>query len=94
MSSGKFFNHAFECTFTDFHIENILVNMTADISPIEGEYAEITIPFKEVLEGLQVGTDVRIASLLLRNMSGLLPRSFGGANEDSSLRSDRKKAKL
>ena len=86
--SFKFLN-AF--ILTGFRIEDILVNMTANVSLIQGRYAEIAIPLKEVLKGLQVETEVRITSFLLRNMSGLLPRRFGGARDNSSLRSDRRK---
>ena len=65
--------------------------MTANVPLIKGRYAEIAIPLKEVLKGLQVGTQVRFTSFLLRNMSGLLPRRFGGDIDNSSLRSDRRK---
>ena len=47
------------------------------LSPIEGEDAEIIIPIREVLEGLDSGAEVRMAALLFRNMSGLLPSRIG-----------------
>ena len=45
------------------------------LSPIQGENAEIIIPIREVLAGLESGPEVRMAALLFRNMSGLLPDS-------------------
>ena len=45
----------------------------ATLSPIQGEDAEIIIPIREVLLGLKSGEGVRMATLLFRNMSGLLP---------------------
>ena len=45
----------------------------ATLSPIQGEDAEIIIPIREVLSGLESGEEVRMAALLFRNMSGLLP---------------------
>ena len=52
------------------------VSTTATLSPIEGEDAEIIIPIREVLEGLDSGAEVRMAALLFRNMSGLLPEKI------------------
>ena len=49
------------------------------LSPIEEKDAEISIP-RDVLEGLERGKPVRMASFLFRNMSGLLPKSLEGAN--------------
>ena len=45
------------------------------ISPIEEQGTRISIP-SEVLEGATGGAPVRMASLLFRNMSGLLPESL------------------
>ena len=77
----------------DFHIEDILVNGTANISLVEGRFAKIDIPINEVLEGLQIGTEVRVASFLFSNMSGLLPRRMEGdeLQDDSTRRSVGKK---
>jgi hypothetical protein len=45
-------------------------------APIQGEEAEIIVPIREVLAGLKSGEEVRMAALLFRNMSGLLPESM------------------
>ena len=45
----------------------------ATLSPIQGKDAEIIIPIREVLLGLKSREGVRMAALLFRNMSGLLP---------------------
>ena len=45
----------------------------ATLSPIQGEDAEIIVPIREVLSGLEGGIEVRMAAFLFRNMSGLLP---------------------
>ena len=60
-----------------------MIDKIADrISPIEQESASISIPI-EVLEGVTGGTPVRMASLLFRNMSGLLPEALNnGAQND------------
>ena len=42
-------------------------------SPINSENATIHVPVREVLSGSENGESVRMASLLFRNMSGLLP---------------------
>ena len=65
------------CTSTVFHVEELSVNETAavSLSPIQGENAEIIIPIRKVLVGLESGAEVRMAALLFRNMSGLLPDS-------------------
>lgn len=46
-----------------------------ELTPFLGEDVEILIPVREVLEGLESGVEVRMAALLFRNMSGLLPES-------------------
>ena len=46
------------------------------LAPIQEEHAEIIIPIREVLSGLESGEEVRMAALLFRNMSGLLPESM------------------
>ena len=58
-----------------FRVKEVSVNETsvATLSPIQGEDAEIIIPIREVLSGLESGEEVRMAALLFRNMSGLLP---------------------
>ena len=53
-----------------------MVNTTM-LAPIQGEDAEIIIPIREVLAGLESGEEIRMAALLFRNMSGLLPESIG-----------------
>ena len=57
----------------------------------EGRFAEIEIPFEEVLEGLQTGTKVRVSSFMFRNMSGLLPGRMEGDEDNSARRSVEKK---
>ena len=58
------------------------MNDTDDVlSGVEEEEAEISIP-REVLESLGNGESVRMASLLFRNMSGLLPEMLEGADND------------
>ena len=52
------------------------------ISPIEGEQAKISIPIREVLEDVENETQIRIASFLFRNLSGLLPESLQEADKD------------
>ena len=47
--------------------------ITVGLSPIQGEDAEISIPIREVLAGLESGDEVRMAAFLFRNMSRLLP---------------------
>ena len=54
------------------------------ISPIENEDAQIRIP-REVLEAVGNGQPVRKASLLYRNMSGLLPERLEGDNNTRSV---------
>ena len=58
-----------------FRVEEVSVNESsaATLSPIQGEDTEIIIPIREVLSGLESGEEVRMAALLFRNMSGLLP---------------------
>ena len=46
------------------------------LAPIQGEDAEIIVPVTEVLTGLNNREKVRMAALLFRNMSGLLPESI------------------
>ena len=62
-----------------FQVEEVSLNDTDDMfSGVEEEEAEISIP-REVLESLgQYGEPVRMASLLFRNMSGLLPQRLEG----------------
>ena len=56
-----------------FQIEEVLVNETDErISLIEGEKAEVSVP-REVWSGLSESDRVRVAFLLFRNVSGLLP---------------------
>ena len=56
-------------------VEELSVNetSTATLSPIREEDAEISIPIREVLAGIESGAEVRMAAFLFRNMSGLLP---------------------
>ena len=63
------------CTSVVFRVEEVSVSeaSAATLSPIQGEDAEIMIPIREVLSGLESGAEVRMAALLFRNMSGLLP---------------------
>ena len=51
------------------------------ISPIEGQIAEISIPIREVLAGVGNKEEARMATILFRNMSGLLPESLVDAND-------------
>lgn len=53
------------------------------LSPIEGEDAEIRIP-REVLANVRNGKQVRMASLLFRNKSGLLPARLEDDGNDNS----------
>ena len=78
LNSSKILVYYHACTSTVFHVEELSVNVTAgavSLSPIQGENAEIIIPIREVLAGLESGAEVRMAALLFRNMSGLLPDS-------------------
>lgn len=61
-----------------FLVEEVSVNeaSAATLSPIHGEDAEIVIPIREVLGGLESGAEVTMAALLFKNMSGLLPESI------------------
>ena len=65
-------NHSISVVFL---VEEVSVNeaSVATLSPIQGEDAEIIIPIREVLKGLESGAEVKMAALLFRNMSGLLP---------------------
>ena len=69
-------NHSISVVFL---VEEVSVTETraATLSPIHGEDAEIIIPIREVLVGLEGGAKVRMAALLFRNMSGLLPDRIG-----------------
>ena len=58
------------------------------LSSIEGESAEITIPLREVLEGVENGEQVRMAAFLFRNMSGLLPGSLEMTENQTLIRCD------
>ena len=66
-----------------FLVEVVSLNDTDDdmFSGVEEEEAEISIP-REVLEGVGNGEPVRMASLLFRNMSGLLPERLEGSDND------------
>lgn len=65
-----------------FQVREISLNDTDDdtFSGVEEEGAEIRIP-REVLEG-NSEEPVRMASLLFRNMSGLLPERLKGNDND------------
>ena len=74
--------NAYSCTYTVFLVEEVLLDEVDErLSPIEGEDAQISIP-REVLEGLERGELVRMASFLFRNMSGLLPETLEGGNNN------------
>ena len=79
LNSSKIFVYYYVCSSIAFRVEELSVNETGavSLSPIQGENAEIIIPIREVLAGLESGADleVRMATLLFRNMSGLLPDS-------------------
>lgn len=61
-------------------VEEVLVNETSErISLIEDKDASISIP-QEALSGADGRKRVRIASLLFRNLSGLVPESLGEDN--------------
>ena len=69
--------------FAVFQIEELRINEIVNIeshSPIDDEPAEIRIPVREVLSGLESQGPVRMASLLFRNMSGLLPERLEGSS--------------
>ena len=63
-----------------FHVDVVSLNETTVemISPIEGEGAEISIPIREVLKGVEREEQVRMAAFLFRNTSGLLPNRLEG----------------
>ena len=62
-----------------FHVEEKEVSESTDgISPIERENAQINVP-REVLSGVRRGEMVRMASLLFRNMSGILPERLNSS---------------
>ena len=71
-------------TNTVLFTEDLLVKETDDkgISPIQGERSKISVPIGEVLKGVENETQIRIASFLFRNMSGLLPASLEKAGSD------------
>ena len=58
-----------------FRVEELSANETgtATLSPIQEEDAEVSIPIRKVLAGIESGAEVRMAAFLFRNMSGLLP---------------------
>lgn len=58
------------------------MNETANerMTSFDGESAEISIPIREVLAGVGNGEQIRMASILFRNMSGLLPESLTDDN--------------
>ena len=58
-----------------FRVEEVSANdtSTATLSPIREEDAEISIPIREVLAGIESGAEVRMAAFLFRNISELLP---------------------
>ena len=70
-----------------FHIDEVSLNDMDDdgiLFGVEEEETEISIP-REVLESLGNETEpVRMASLLYRNMSGLLPERLEGNDNDGS----------
>ena len=72
------------CNNTVLFTDELLVKEIDDkrISPIEGEQAKISIPIGELLGGVGNETQIRIASLLFRNMSGLLPASLEEVDSD------------
>ena len=77
MVSNIFIQYSFNLVV--FLVEEVSVNeasTASTLSPIEGEDAKIIIPIREVLEGLDSGSEVRMAALLFRNMSGLLPEKI------------------
>ena len=67
-----------------FHVDVVSLNETTVemISPIEGESAEISIPIREVLKGVEREEQVRMAAFLFRNTSGLLPNRLEGDDND------------
>ena len=68
--------NAYSCTYTVFLVEEVLVDEVDErLSPIEGEDAVISIP-REVFGGLGREEQVRMASFLFRDMSGLLPENL------------------
>ena len=69
---------------TGFHVQEVRADKNTDrVSPIEDKSATINIP-TEVLEGATEEAPVRMASLLFRNMSGLLPESLSdGTTNDT-----------
>ena len=76
--------HILQQTHAVLLTEELLVREIVDerISPIEGELAKLSIPIGEMLKGVGNGTQVKIASFLFRNMSGLLPESMEEADRD------------
>ena len=64
-------------------VKEVIVNDTNERIPlIEDEAAGISIP-REVLTGIVGGRErVRVASLLFRNMSGLLPERLEGDDNE------------
>ena len=54
---------------------------TADVSTVKGTSAEIAIPIEDIWKGLE---QVRIASFLFMNMTGLLPSSLEGAKDNNT----------
>ena len=67
----------------ELFVEELVVNDIANgderISLIQEESAEINIPIREVLASAR-NREVRMASVLFRNMSGLLPVQLEGAD--------------
>ena len=71
------------CVHIVFLVDELLMNETnfdESIIPIEDKDARISIP-REVLESAEREAQVRMASFLFRNMSGLLPESLDNGVE-------------
>ena len=67
--------------YIEYVIDDFLVGETADVSTVKGTSAEIAIPIEDILKGLE---QVRIASFLFMNMTGLLPNSLEGAKDNNT----------
>lgn len=63
-------------TCTEVHVAELEVSESIEeISPIVREGTQIKVPI-QVLEGVESGEQVRMASIFYRNMSGLLPETL------------------
>ena len=77
-----FYHHA------EFLVKELKLNETIDDSEIRSENAMIHVPIREILSSSRNNNPVRMASLLFRNMSGLLPERL---HEETGInRSDQK----